>query len=276
VFWNSGDADFPFQRIESAFIETGTVAAATCVRAGGSVVWVGSSEHGHGTVWKAQGFQPVRLSTHAIEFALSNHSRLPEATAFAYQQGGHEFYVLTVPGTGDGTEPGGTWVYDFATGQWHERMYLNAENSEEPHRAGVSTVAFNQVLAGDREDGRLYTYELDYYRDDTDPVRRIRQTPHVSQSEKLVRFNSFELQAEPGVGPEDGLVPRALLSWSDDGGHTWSNEHEASMGAVGEYLTRVKWRRLGAGRDRVFRVATSEAVPVTWLGAELEAVQLER
>jgi hypothetical protein len=48
------------------------------------------------------------------------------------------------------------------------------------------------------------------------------------------------------------------------------------MGEIGRYETRVKWRRLGVSRDRVFRVATSEPVPVTWLGAELEAVQLER
>lgn len=278
VWWNSGDADFPFTRIEGGFIETGTVSAATCVRAGGSVVWVGNDERGRGTVWYAQGYQPMRISTHAIEFALSNCSRLAEATAFAYQQEAHEFYVLSVPATEDGTEAGGTWVYDFATGQWHERMYLNAEDGEEPHRACVATSAFGEVVAGDRGDGRVYTFELDYYLDDIYPIRRIRQTPHVDQGEKLIRFNSFELQAEPGVGLEDGSIPLVVLSWSDDGGHTWSNEHErdASMGAVGEYLTRVKWRRLGASRNRVFRVATSEPVAVTWLGAELDAVQLER
>lgn len=278
VWWNSGGADFPFQRIEGGFIETGTVAAATCVRAGGSVVWVGSDERGRGTVWHAQGYQPTRISTHAIEHALSGSSRLAEATAFAYQQEGHEFYVLSVPATVDATEAGGTWVYDFSTGQWHERMFLNVSNAEEPHRACVATVAFGKVVAGDRADGRLYTFELEYRLDDAAPIRRIRQTPHVDQSEKLIRFNSFELQAEPGTGPEDGLIPLVTLSWSDDGGHTWSNEHErdASMGAVGEYLTRVKWRRLGTGRNRVFRVATSAPVSVTWLGAELDAIQLER
>lgn len=278
VWWNSGDADFPFTRIEGGFLETGTVAAATCVRAGGSVVWVGSDERGRGTVWHAQGYQPARISTHAVEFALSGYSRLAEASAFAYQQGGHEFYVLSVPGTDDETETGGTWVYDFSTSQWHERMYLNADDGEEPHRACVSAVAFGQVVVGDREDGRIYTFELDYYLDGGDPIRRVRQTPHVDQGEKLIRFNSFELQAEPGVGLEDGSVPLVTLSWSDDGGHTWSNEHErdASMGAIGEYLTRVKWRRLGAGRNRVFRLATSAPVAVTWLGAELDAVQLER
>lgn len=280
VWWDSGDADFPFARVDSAFIETGTVAAGTCVRAGGSVVWVGSDERGRGTVWHAQGFQPARISTHAVEFALSGYSRLAEASAFAYQQEGHEFYQLTVPGTDDDTEAGGTWVYDFSTGQWHERTHLNEDEGEEPHRAWAGTVAFGQVVVGDREDGRLYTYELDYYLDDEDPIRRVRQTPHITQGEKRIRYNVFELQAETGVGlTEDmGSPPLVTLSWSDDGGHTWSNEldREASTGEVGEYRKRVKWRRLGVGRDRVFRVATSEPVAVSWLGAELDVVQLER
>jgi hypothetical protein len=273
VWWNSGDPDFPFARNQAAFIETGTVAAGSCVRAGGSVAWVGSDERGRGTVWHARGFQPVRISTHAVEFALSGYSRLSEASAFAYQQGGHEFYQLSVPASDD--DSGGTWVYDFSTSQWHERSYLT-DTGEEPHRAWVGAVAFGEVVVGDREDGRLYTYDLDTYTDDGDPIRRMRQAPHITQSEKRLRFHSLELQVEPGVGLSSGQgsAPVAVLSWSDDGGHTWSNEHEASLGAQGQHKTRVIWRRLGAGRDRVFRVATSEPVPLTWLGAEIDVVQL--
>lgn len=271
VWWNSGNADFPFSRDDSAFIETGTVSAGTCVRAKDGVVWVGSDERGRGTVWHAQGSQPGRISTHAVEFALAGYSRLDEASAFAYQQGGHEFYQLSVP-------DGGTWVYDFATGQWHERSYLNASGGEEPHRAWVGTVAFGEVVVGDREDGRLYTYDLDYYTDDGDPIRRMRQTAHISQGEKRLRFNALELQTQPGVGLSSGQgsSPVAVLSWSDDGGNSWSNEHQASLGAMGEYQNRARWTRLGAGRDRVFRVATSEPVPITWLGADIDVVQLER
>jgi hypothetical protein len=268
VWWNSGDADFPFARNESAFIETGTISAGTCVRAGGSVAWVGNDERGRGTVWHARGFEPARISTHAVELALSGYSRLNEASAFAYQQGGHEFYQLTVP-------DGGTWVFDFSTGLWHERSYRSA-TGEEPHRAWVGTVAFGQMVVGDREDGRVYTYDLEYFSDDGDEIRRVRQSPHVSQGEKRIRFNSFELQAEMGVGLSSGqgVSPTVLLSWSDDGGHTWSNEHEASLGAMGNYRTRARWTRLGMGRDRVFRVAMSDPVPVTWLGAEIDAVQM--
>lgn len=276
VWWNSGAADFPFARNESAFIETGTISAGTCVRVGGSVAWVGNDERGRGTVWHAQGIQPVRISTHAVEQALAGYSRLDESSAFSYQQGGHEFYQLTVPGNDENT--GGTWVFDFGTGLWHERSYLSV-TGEEPHRAWVGTVAFGEVVVGDREDGRIYTYDLAYYSDDGDPIRRMRQAQHVSQDEKRIRFSAFELQAEPGVGldfPARGSAPVALLSWSDDGGHTWSNEHPASLGAIGEYRNRTRWVRLGMGRDRVFRVATSEPVPVTWLGAEIDAVQMGR
>jgi hypothetical protein len=275
VWWNTGNADFPFARVEGAFIETGTAAAGSCVRAGGSVAWVGSDERGRGTVWHAQGLQPVRISTHAVEHALAGYALLSEASAFAYQQEGHEFYQLTVPAST--TDDGGTWVYDFATGQWHERSY-QSEAGEKPHRAWVGAVAFGAMVVGDREDGRLYTYELDYYLDDTRPIRRVRQTAHISQDEKRLRFSALELQAEPGVGTASGQgsAPVVLLSWSNDGGHTWSNEHEASLGVRGAYANRAIWRRLGIGRDRVFRVAMSDPVPVTWLGAELDVVELDR
>lgn len=277
VFWDTGDAANTFAR--SHFIETGTISAGTCVRANGGVAWVASDERGRGTVLSApQGsLQPVRISTHAVEHALAGYERLSEAFAFAYQQNGHEFYQLSVPPSG-ADDMGGTWVYDFATGLWHERSYLNPSGGEEPHRAWVGAVAFGEVVVGDREDGRLYTYDLAYHLDDGDPIRRLRQAAHVSQGEKQIRFNSFELQAAPGVGlaSGQGSAPIVSLSWSDDGGNTYGNLHQASMGAAGEFRNRIRWTRLGVGRDRVFRVETSEPVPVTWLGAEIDAVELGR
>ena len=63
-----------------------------------------------------------------------------------------------------------------------------------------------------------------------------------------------------------------MLRWSDDGGHTWSNEHWASMGKIGEYGKRVIWRRLGMTtklRDRVYEVSGSDPVKIAIMGAEL-------
>ena len=47
------------------------------------------------------------------------------------------------------------------------------------------------------------------------------------------------------------------MSYSDDGGHTWSDWQEASIGAIGQYAKKATWTRLGSSYQRVYRFATS-------------------
>jgi hypothetical protein len=71
-----------------------------------------------------------------------------------------------------------------------------------------------------------------------------------------------------------GVIPQVMLRWSDDGGHTWSNEHWAQMGKVGQYFRRVFWRRLGMTlklRDRVYEISGTDPVKIAIMGAELHA-----
>jgi hypothetical protein len=66
--------------------------------------------------------------------------------------------------------------------------------------------------------------------------------------------------------------PQVMLRWSDDGGHTWSNEHWRSMGKTGEWGRRVIWRRLGMTlklRDRVYEVSGTDPIKIAIMGAEL-------
>lgn len=70
----------------------------------------------------------------------------------------------------------------------------------------------------------------------------------------------------------DSYDPKLTLRWSDDGGHTWSNEHYATLGFLGQYGKRVIWRRLGMTnklRDRVYEVSGSDPVNIAIMGAEL-------
>jgi hypothetical protein len=63
-----------------------------------------------------------------------------------------------------------------------------------------------------------------------------------------------------------------MLRWSDDAGHTWSDEYWTSMGKIGEYGYRSFWRRLGMTvklRDRVYEVSGTDPVKVSIVGAEL-------
>jgi len=95
--------------------------------------------------------------------------------------------------------------------------------------------------------------------------------PLVTQVQPAENYNGYAL--ETNAYPEaPGYDPQVMLRWSDDAGHTWSNEHWKSMGKIGAYGTRTIWRRLGMTekiRDRVYEVSATDPVKIAILGAEL-------
>ena len=90
----------------------------------------------------------------------------------------------------------------------------------------------------------------------------------------MIFHNQLEVEFEAGVGlaTGQGSDPQAVLDWSDDGGHTWGNEHWVDIGEIGEYKARAVWRRLGRSRNRTYRLTVSDPVKVVILGATLEAM----
>jgi hypothetical protein len=94
--------------------------------------------------------------------------------------------------------------------------------------------------------------------------------------ETLGIYPSYDINgailATNGYLASPGYNPQAMLRWSDDGGHTWSNEHWASMGKIGQYGFRTFWRRLGMSlklRDRVYEVSGTDPVKIAITNAEL-------
>jgi len=95
--------------------------------------------------------------------------------------------------------------------------------------------------------------------------------PLVTQVQPAVDYNGYALDTE-AYAAAPGYDPQVMLRWSDDAGHTWSNEHWKSMGKIGAYGTRTIWRRLGMTdkiRDRVYEVSGTDPVKIAILGAEL-------
>jgi hypothetical protein len=266
VFYDSG-ATFPFERIQGAFIAVGCMAAFSIAQLEQSVYWLGQDRNGRGIVYRVQGYQAQRVSTRALEIVISkfSSSSLSSARAWSYTQNGHSFYAITFPGAES------TWVYDVSTSLWHERASLNLGDLAR-HRADCHAFAYGTNVVGDYANGNLYALDGETYSDNGSPIPRIRSAPHMSQSLNRVFHSSFQLDMETGVGTDgsgQGSAPVAVLQWSDDGGHTWSNEKEASIGAIGSTKARAIFRRLGASRDRVYRVKITDPVKVVLLGAEI-------
>jgi hypothetical protein len=270
VWYDSGNSDFPLERIQGAFNEIGCAAPYSIAKLDNGLFWLGSDARGNGIVYRANGYTGQRVSTHAIEFAIQSYANISDAFAYTYQQEGHAFYVLTFP-TGNAT-----WVYDVSTGTWHERAaFYNGEFSR--HVSSCQMSYGNEIVVGDSTSGNIYAFDLDVYADNgalQKWLRSWRALPSGQNNLKRTAQHSLQLDCETGVGLNtgQGSDPQAMLRWSDDGGHTWSNEHWASMGAIGASGTRTFWRRLGMTdklRDRVYEVSGSDPVKIAIIGAEL-------
>lgn len=266
IFVNTGNADFLFERRNGATLEVGCSAKHSVAKLDNSIVWLGGDERGDGIVWRVQGYQPVRISTHALETEIRGYGAISDAQAYSYQQSGHSFYVLTFP-----TE-GKTWCFDAATGQWHERAYRTSGNELIRHRSNCHVFYERKHLVGDFEDGKVYELDLETCSDNGDVIRRVKGFQHFVSDGKRQRFDRFELDMQCGVGNADDEDPQVWMRWSDDGANTWSSTLTRSIGKVGEYNKRVVFNRLGMGRDRVFEVSTTAKAKIVLQGAFMQAM----
>ena len=270
VWYNAGTPDFPLQRIQGAFTEIGCAATYSVAKLDNSLFWLGRDARGRGIVYRANGYSGVRASTHAIEFAIQNYGNISDAIAYTYQQEGHSFYVLTFPSAN------ATWVYDAATTLWHERAGFS-DGVFTRHISNCQTAFNSEVVVGDYQNGNIYAFDLNVYADNgaiQKWLRSWRALPPGQNNLKRTSQHNLQLNCEAGVGLNDGQGndPAVMLRWSDDGGHTWSNEHWRSMGKIGETGYRTIWRRLGMTlklRDRVYEVSGTDAVKIAIIGAEL-------
>lgn len=270
VWYKAGGIGFPLAAMPGAFNEVGCCSPYSIAKMDNGIFWLGQDARGQGMVYRAEGYKAVRVSTHAVEWQIQKYPDLSDAIGYTYQQDGHSFYVLVFPSADT------TWVYDAATQSWHERAGLKRGKFTR-HRGNCQAFFGGETLIGDYENGNIYAFDLDVYDDNGEPqkwLRSWRALPTGENNLKRTSHHSLQLDCESGVGlvSGQGSDPKVMLRWSDDGGHTWSNEHWASLGKIGEFGRRVIWRRLGMTmkiRDRVYEVSGTDPVKIAILGAEL-------
>lgn len=262
VWFNSGDADFPFARMPGAFIQFGCVTAASICQFDGSLYWLSRSETGEFMVMRTEGYDRARKSTYAIEKALASYSTVEDATAYIYQQDGHPFYVLNFP-TADKT-----WVYDISVDMWHERVWMDEQGGEHRQRANCHAYFNGETLVGDWQSGKLYRQSLDLYTDDGNEMLRLRAFPHMLDDGNRVSYNVFQADMECGEGVPFGQpLPELRLRFSDTKGRSWGTSISNTLGKTGDFLHSCKFTRLGMARDRVFEISWAANCKTSMNGA---------
>jgi hypothetical protein len=191
------------------------------------------------------------VSNHAVEQSIVQ-ATIAAGKAFSGSQFGHFFYVLTFPVV--------TWVYDATTKTWHNRGTYGLDY----WTAGFHAQAFGLVIVGNSASNQIGKLDPLVY-DEWGETQRMSWTYQPVYAEnRRANHDRMEIVLETGVGltSGQGSDPQMMLDKSDDGGKTWDALPNKDIGNIGEYRKRVVWNRLGSARQRVYRAAVSDPIPV--------------
>jgi len=241
IWFNVGNATNPFQR--QAFIEKGCKGVFSPAKLDNTVFWLGNN----GVVYRANGFQPLRVSNFGIEHQISKTTVDPIGFAHTWQ--GHDFYYLNFPGEL-------TIVYDASIPDpnkaWHTRESRDRLDSVYHHHASVYS---KEYVGG--ADGKIYT--LGGFSHNGDELVRTRTIGPV-RANGYATIASLTLLFETGSGSNPVDPDKVFIEISDDSGRTYGGRIEASIGAQGDYTTEVKFLGLGGFYDnqRVLKITMTD------------------
>lgn len=258
-FWyNAANASgFPFSRREGAFIDLGCVSGDTIVSVDNRIAWMDNRN----IVNVIESYNPTAVATPEITAKFQSALVGTDTYAFSYEHQGHVFYAVTSPSQRI------TMVLDLGTGLWHQLAdYWNDVGFIESNIA-LSERYKQTHLVGEKYSGKIFFFNPNTYTRGGSGIKRVFTSNTYTLENKLVGVVSLELYAEVGFGNVTGeaVSPNIELRYSNDGGHTWSDYIPRSLGAIGEYNTKITWNRLGTERSWLFEFSTDAAIKLSFL-----------
>jgi len=112
--YNRNESAFPYSRIDGAYVEKGCAAVQSPAKMDNTFYWLGHDLK----IYRADGYKPTRISTHAIEYAIEGYADPSTAFGLTYEYLGHSFYELTFAEA--------TWRFDSSTGSRQRAMHGNS------------------------------------------------------------------------------------------------------------------------------------------------------
>lgn len=249
VWRNSGNADFPFQPNTS--MERGCIAPFSVAADDNTVFWLGDD----GIVYRADGYRPVRISTHAIEAQIANVADQGAGEALVYGYRGHKFYTLRFPGEL-------TVQFNIATGLWNRAKTYGRDDF-----AIVGNAKATDFYLTD--DG-LVRLDASVNTDDGAPMERVGISAPVHNGGDWFSVASIRIDAEAGRAATGQTEPVVSLEVSRDG-ETFGAVRQRGLGTTGDFRRRVVWRGLGQFRSITARFTVTDDIDFTVLSVSGEA-----
>lgn len=298
IWYNSAE-EFPFTRIQGAFIEKGLAGSDAVTRTDNTIFFLGDDK----IVYMLSGFEPMRVSNFSLEESIEM-ADLSNAKMFTYTQEGHIFVWLTVPTVNK------SFVYDTTSGLWHERSTFS-DDVFGRHLANCASYFQGQTIVGDYRDGNLYTLDLNYPYDGQQLIEREVTLPPIYAQGNRFRHGFFVLKAQnfsndivpiqtqtlgwtadstcvtadstidyasgyqgsPDCScdaiPDVSQEPKVGLSMTDNHGLTWTPYDWEPIAIRGKREIRTQWTKLGSSYERTYRLRLVAPFVQNWIGAQI-------
>jgi hypothetical protein len=254
VFRNVGGSGFPFQRVSGFVFDKGCAAPFSVEKSDNSFFMLGGGHNEFNSVWLFTGNGYQKISTPAIDNLIRNVSDTDRSNAFSWQYSQRGSFFLGIS-LGEHTI-----VYDLFSKKWHTRSSV-INNQDDIFRANYIVSAYNRLLVGDTQDGRIGALDSDVYTEYGQLIRRVVASPNLTLELANTKVSMIEATVESGVGNDDVENPVMSMEYSDNGGKTFVYPRTRSICKIGEYERRAVWRRNGAfPRFRILRFILSDPV----------------
>lgn len=255
-FWqNAGLTPQPFVPILSATNEYGLAAIFSRAHVDQSICFLVQTREGQVQIGQLNGFRVDIVSTADLDYVMNQFTTVSDAVGLSYERGKHKFYQITFPTANR------SFLLDCSTRLWSE-VQTGPSIVPSRHWGHLSTYYAGSVIISDYATNQVYKMSDDVYTDNGQTIVREIVTRHVMSDFNRIRISLLYLDMETGVGLQtgQGSNPQIMLQYSKDNGRTWSAERWVSSGLVGQYLTRVLWRRFGSTRDATFKIRMTDPV----------------
>lgn len=269
IWVGTGAADFFFQQVQGVYIEHGCLAQYSVANQDVLCFWLMQDRQGKGVVMQGIGLGVTEISTPFLVAQIQSYQVNNDAIGFCFQQADHAFYVLIFPTANKG------WLYDLKTKQWSEWNWLDAFGGLNRPRANCAMLWQGLNVVGDFQNGQILELDFDTFTDTGGPIARFRTFAHMIDDGDRVVYKQFIASMQVGTAnpPEPDIDFPVSLRFSDDGGITYGNALEQSLGQGGQFETQPSWWRLGKARDRLFELSWSAPFKTALNGAWVEAVK---
>ncbi len=261
VWRDAGNPVFPYSRDNNLLIEYGCLNTETIAQGFGLMCWLGFNNVSGPSIMVSNGGAPERISTDGITYLLDTLKAPQDSFATIREEDGHILYAISF------FTDNLSFLYDFTTQAFfsttdHNLNYL-------PIRSVVRFRNTHWFLS--KNNGMLYELSttIPYMSDMVDGpqfiVPRVRITkPYRQPNGQPFAINELTITLDQGTDNQNGYVfngqtneqirGTVQLSFSKDGGHTYSDPVDHQLNEVGNRESRVQFHRLGWANDICFQV----------------------